>query len=472
MMRRLALLACVLLVPLYLMGTSGRALHNGDEAIYAEMAREMVDGGDWVTPRWQGEPILARPPGTVWLLAAARRLVGDPSEERAVRWPNALCAALQAALLMLLGAALYSPSVGLLAAGLLATSDLFVGYARYLESEPLLGVFIVGALACWEAARARPRWIVGWGALLGAALLTKQVIGALPLVAPLVDWLPARDPPRRVGRGALAVGLVVALAVAAPWHALAAARHPSLFTEQFLGALVRRSTEALHHQTSATFYLRELWRSEGGFGLLALVGVAAALWRRRRADWLIAAWALGSFAVFSASRSRYDYYILVAYPALALATAALVLEHVPARIRVRQFAAAALLLTAAAAHLPRNLASFDGDDEVRALARAASARLAPPARLYVYNRHPYSARYYSRLDVTTLLESADDLRLAEAYRRAGLPNAPLHAPDLLATLRAQPRPFALMLPRKRAELVGAALPLLDETPRYLLYRAE
>src|SRR5438132_9647704 len=75
-MRARALVAALLLVgctALYLFRAGG-AFHNGDEVIYAQMAREMAGGSGVLTLRWQGEPVLNRPPAAVWPLAVARRL--------------------------------------------------------------------------------------------------------------------------------------------------------------------------------------------------------------------------------------------------------------------------------------------------------------------------------------------------------------------------------------------------------------
>ncbi len=453
---------------LLLTNTGGHALHEGDEAIYAEFAREMVATGHFGDLEWQREVQIVRPPLSVWVLVLGRGLFSD---ERAVRWPLAAEAAAEVALLFLLGAALWDWRVGLCAAGVLITADLFVGYARYHESEPLLCALCVGAFLCYERARTQPRYLYGWGALLGAALMTKQVIGGLPLLAVLVDRIGRNDDQPLCWR-AIARGLGVAAAVWLPWHVWALVRHGRVFVHQyFLSNVIERSRIPVLHITRPTFYLRELWRSEGFFGVVAAAAVlwlaVRALRRRQRADLLVAAWALGPFAVFTLSSSRYDHYLLLCYPALALATGALVMQ-LPAPPRLGLALAVAFVAAAAFAHLPRNLGGFEGEEEIRALMRVACARFQPPTRLYTYNLHPYAARYYLSLDVTTLLESAEDLRIAEA-RRTSQPISAEHAPDLAADLAHRARPFLLLMPRKRMDLLnGVTLEKAGETEHYVL----
>jgi hypothetical protein len=220
------------------------------------------------------------------------------------------------------------------------------------------------------------------------------------------------------------------------------------------------------HTTRATFYLRELWRSESVFGVFALAAAICALAtgivRRKREDLLIAAWALGPLALFSLAASRYDHYLLLAYPALALAAAQLLI--VKFTITLRPAFAAAFVLALAAWHLPRDLAVFDGDDELRAVLRSA-----PKAHLYAFNLHTYAARWYLDSDVTTLLESADDVIAAVELRKAGLPSSVAYARNLPATVRSLERPFTLLMPRARMDLmVGVELKTIGETQHYLL----
>ena len=53
-------------------------LFEPDESRYAEIPREMLQRGDWVTPRLQGEPYLEKPPLLYWLTAASYPAVRRP----------------------------------------------------------------------------------------------------------------------------------------------------------------------------------------------------------------------------------------------------------------------------------------------------------------------------------------------------------------------------------------------------------
>jgi hypothetical protein len=285
------------------------------------------------------------------------------------------------------------------------------------------------------------------------------VVGALPLLA-LAD-----DRPPRVGRALLFAALLIL-----PWHVWMVARHGRDFLDTYLfHSVLGRSAVPLLRTTRASFYLHELWRSDPPLLAGAAVGFCCALLRRQGPDRFLAGWALGVIAVYSAARSRYDYYLLLAYPALALLFARAVVAG-PGSRAVRGVVAAALLGWAAAAHLPHHLRRLSGDEEVRALARTA-----PPGarRLYLYNTHPYSARYYAEVDVTTLLESPRDYEQAQALVRTGMPAPVELAADLPARLRELERPYALLFPRARLALLDGVhgLRSIGETAHYALYFA-
>jgi 4-amino-4-deoxy-L-arabinose transferase-like glycosyltransferase len=414
----------------------------------------MVERGRPDELTWQGQPLFPRPPGAIWPAAVGTRLFGD---ERAARVPLAIACALEIGLLMLYGAQRFGPLGGAVAGLALLTADLFLGYARYYESEPFLCVWVLGALVCYEGARRRPALIYGYGAFLALALMTKQVVGALPLVAL------AEDRPANVGRALLLAALLFL-----PWHLWMVARHGREFLDVYLfHSVLGRSTAPLLRTTRATFYLRELLRSDPPLLAGAAFGLVCALPCRQGRDLFLAGWALGVIAIYSAVRSRYDYYLLLAYPALALLFARAVVAGPGPRL-VRGLLGAALLGWAAVAHLPHHLGRLAGDEEVRALAQAVPSGA---RRLYLYNTHPYSARYYAQVDVTTLLESPLDYQKAQALVRTGMPAPVELATDLPARLRDLERPYALLFPRARLPLLDGVEGLrpIGETAHYRLY---
>src|SRR2546426_8050860 len=130
------LVAVVLLLP----GLGGAPLDDPGEGQHAEIAREISTGGGWVTLRLNGVRYFDKPPLLYWLTAASFRLFG--TSEWAARLAPLLGALLAVAATAVLGARLLGPRGGVIAAGALLSSALFLAFGRYLRPETLF----VGAI--------------------------------------------------------------------------------------------------------------------------------------------------------------------------------------------------------------------------------------------------------------------------------------------------------------------------------------
>ena len=95
-----------------------RHLIPSDEGRYAEMAREMLVTGDWVTPRYNGYKYFEKPPLQVWATAATFQAFGI-GDWQARLW-TALTGFLTILAIGFTGARIYNPRAGWIAALVLA----------------------------------------------------------------------------------------------------------------------------------------------------------------------------------------------------------------------------------------------------------------------------------------------------------------------------------------------------------------
>jgi hypothetical protein len=154
--------------------------------------------------------------------------------------------------------------------------------------------------------------------------MTKQLVGALPLAWPATDLLRGRSFAR--ARRPFAAALAIAAALSVPWLVFASLRFGRPFWHDFLAATVAgRLQRSLHVEaTSPSYYVTMLWQREGVFALLGAAGLVFCAWRK---DPQPLVWTLAVLVPFSISASRYDYYALLLYPALALGAACLVASY-------------------------------------------------------------------------------------------------------------------------------------------------
>ncbi|HTN67207.1 MAG TPA: glycosyltransferase family 39 protein, partial [Burkholderiaceae bacterium] len=101
-----------------------RTLVPTDEGRYAEMAREMVATGDWVTPRLNAIKYFEKPPLQNWMNAVTFELFGL-GEWQARLWTG-LCGLLGVFLAAYTGRRLFGPRVGFHAALVLGSSMFWI----------------------------------------------------------------------------------------------------------------------------------------------------------------------------------------------------------------------------------------------------------------------------------------------------------------------------------------------------------
>jgi 4-amino-4-deoxy-L-arabinose transferase-like glycosyltransferase len=103
-------------------------LFDPDEGRYAEIPREMVASGDWITPRLDGIKYFEKPALQYWATAVAYRLFGEHAWSARL-WP-ALCGYLGLLLTWLCARELYDERSALFAVIIQASSLLYLGLAR------------------------------------------------------------------------------------------------------------------------------------------------------------------------------------------------------------------------------------------------------------------------------------------------------------------------------------------------------
>ena len=215
--------------------SSPPSLLDDVDSTYAQIARDMLQSGDWVTARINGVPYFDKPPGQVWAMALSFAIFGV--QEWAARLPAALAAILLCWLTWNVGRWSFGDRDGLYAGiGLATCCGLFL-FTRVRIPDVYVACTTLFVLACFlrsqegsaRQARARMRWA---GAALGVGLLFKGLVAAvLPLGAIAVymfavgKWR-SSEAWSRLG---LPSALATTLLVAAPWHVLAILQHPPFF---------------------------------------------------------------------------------------------------------------------------------------------------------------------------------------------------------------------------------------------------
>ena len=149
MFRHCLLLTAVCLLTFFA-GLGRSAIGDSDEAFYAESAREMIEGGDWITPHYNYEYRFQKPILYYWLVAATYRVAGIG--EAAARFPSALAGLALTLMTFACGRRWFDDRTGLVAGLIVATSFGYFPIARSSLPDLPLAFFI--SLATWTLAEA------------------------------------------------------------------------------------------------------------------------------------------------------------------------------------------------------------------------------------------------------------------------------------------------------------------------------
>jgi hypothetical protein len=205
------------------------------DAVQAQIARNMLASGDWVTARLDGVAYLEKSPLVYWMMAGSYRVFGV--HDWAARLPLALAAVLLCWVTFLIGRWSFGEEAGLYAGLSLATCAGLYLFTRIQIPDATLTLTI--ALAIWACFRLlepdeSSPWL--WSAMLGVAVALGVLLkGLIAIVFPVLAVVAYMAVTRQLASLAawkrLRLGLAVPLCllVAAPWHVLATLRNPPYF---------------------------------------------------------------------------------------------------------------------------------------------------------------------------------------------------------------------------------------------------
>lgn len=205
------------------------------DAVQAQIARNMLESGDWVTARLNGITYLEKSPLVYWMMAVSYAIFGVA--DWAARLPIALSAIALCWLTARIGAWAFSARTGLYAGLALSTCIGLFLFTRILIPDVILTLTIT--LAMWSFLRLmeeeEPRpglWAKIFAASIGMGLLLKGLIAAVFPVAAVVLYLfftKQLFTKRTWQRLHPFSGAFIVLSIAAPWHVMATLRNPPYF---------------------------------------------------------------------------------------------------------------------------------------------------------------------------------------------------------------------------------------------------
>jgi 4-amino-4-deoxy-L-arabinose transferase-like glycosyltransferase len=306
------------------------------EARYAEMARKMVETGNWVTPQHSyGVPFWAKPPLSMWMSALGMEIFGvNEFGSRIFIFMVAL------AILCLIGwfaAKQWSPPCGWMAAAILMGMPLFFYCSAAVMTDLILLAGICLSMIAFIMSM-RGKSSILWGYLffvgLSAGLLAKGPLVFVITFVPVFSWILFTRSWRRAWDGLpWFPGTVLMISLVSPWYVLAELRTPGFLNYFILGEHWHRFVDSgwtgdlygkAHAETPGTIWLLA---ALGSFPwCIGFLSLPVSRWRSfgawaRENDGMgfyLAIWAIWPLIFFTPARNIISTYPLPALPAIAL----------------------------------------------------------------------------------------------------------------------------------------------------------
>jgi 4-amino-4-deoxy-L-arabinose transferase-like glycosyltransferase len=329
------LLYSVLAYALYIYGLGRVGLVGPDEPRYADVAREMLRLGDYITPRLFDSPWFEKPPLYYWLASLSFRF---GISELTARLPSAIAAMSFLAFWYWFSRRFYGDGAAKFGCLILATTVGWIGFARGAAMDMLLATSLSAALALsalwlWES---RPAGLYGFYVLLGVAALAKGPLAVALAALVLMGYVIHRREWNVIPRMLLSPAVLLFAAVALPWYALCYWRNGFPFIQEFfIRHNVQRlfSGEAIGHPQPFWFYIPIVVAALFPWSPVLLLP----LWDAGKRGWknlsaapervLLLYWILLPFLFFSLSENKLPGYLLPILPPLTLWIGHVISEH-------------------------------------------------------------------------------------------------------------------------------------------------
>lgn len=324
----------------------GRTLENHDYLRYAEVAKEMIQSGDWVVPRYNGQVFIHKPPFLFWLIAFPSKAFGHVTPFLA-RLPSAFFAWIGVAVVYLWGRKVWGDDrSGFIASGILLSSYLYFWQGRIARTDmvfsvlvllsiyffylrvhedtselppprpsPIIGEEVIRTSPAYGRGRFRNYLLTGLSfAFMGVAGLTKGPVGFLFPLLVMILFLLVQRQARLLTQGDFLLGSFIMALVMGSWLT------PFLIRLGWENALeIWKETRILSRQAPFYLYGYRAWVDFAPWSVF-FPSLFIYYWKKKRHpdEKFLILWFFDLFFSLTLFPGRSSKYLLPAFPALAL----------------------------------------------------------------------------------------------------------------------------------------------------------
>ncbi|MGB5275979.1 MAG: glycosyltransferase family 39 protein [Gammaproteobacteria bacterium] len=310
-------------------GLGIRDIWNIDEGMHAAMAQNMLISGEWITPTYNGEAFLDKPPLFNWANAIAFIVFGIT--EFAARIPSAVAGSGCVILTYLLGRKIFDARTGLLAGIILATSLEMIILSRAVQYDVVFTFFTTLALYLFVSGvieqRFNKRYFLAFYVALALAFLTKGPLAIVLTGLVIGGYLLHRNRIKLLPQLQIPLGTLIFMVIVTPWFALMEKANPGylnyfLYQQHFANFFSGAGEYQPRHIEPFYYYLPVLLLGLLPWSLMLPQAITRAVRQHRTVSagmsLFLIIWVIGVFLFFSSASSKLSTYVLPLFPAAAL----------------------------------------------------------------------------------------------------------------------------------------------------------
>ncbi|MCX5632909.1 MAG: glycosyltransferase family 39 protein [Phycisphaerae bacterium] len=297
------------------------------ECLVSVTAREMLQTGDWLLPKFDGQVRLQKTPLCYWLVASVAKVTGKVDEFSA-RLPSACFAVLSVAAILYFVSQWLGIEIAILSAAVWISSLAFLKYSHSARPEmALCSLVTISMLSFYsglltQSKRHRISYMLLFWISFALAMLAKGPAPLALIIPPIFLYFAAFRQWRKIKITLPIIGTILFLLIVLPW--------PIMAVEKISGSLAFWKREFIDRfagdyasgRKPFWYYLMVVFLFAAPFSAFVPYTVAApfySVWEKKRpAMWYLWLWFIVQIAVMTISGGKRQHYILSAFPAFSI----------------------------------------------------------------------------------------------------------------------------------------------------------
>ncbi len=300
-------------------------LADWDEAIYAEVARNVLHG-HFFTLYWNGADWFQKPPLALWLEAGAFKLFAV--NEFSARFVSAISGVVLAWVTYIFSKRLFKAKIAILSLLLFVSDTFLLFYSRFGTTDMLVACLTVTGLYFFWLSQEEKKYLYPFFLLIGFAVMTKGPAGLSPLLIVVVYLLLTRQFLTYIKNIHTWIGLLLMLTIALPWHIYMLEKFGLGFWSQYYDyQIVLRSKVAIEgHIAPWYYYLENILKY---YPITIFLPLFFLVWKEAVRKYsqpiiFVACWLIIQFITIQSVATRIEWYILPVHIPLIIALAVII----------------------------------------------------------------------------------------------------------------------------------------------------